>query len=132
MSTSSTRKGVRLTLPGAPNHPHRVHGLNVLVSPSEATLLDDEQLARAEEMIAGGADLELVDVEVDKDGAPAGALVVAPWDGYPDETAKTVIARIAEGDTELAGAVIAFERQQSNPRRTVLDAAAARISELEG
>jgi hypothetical protein len=128
LSTTSTRKGVRLTLPGAPDHPHRlnVRGLNLEVSPSTPTPVDDDELARVEELIAQGAALELVDMPDDPD-APA-----EPFAGYRDLSAKDVVARVKDADQPTVSAVLAFEEQQSNPRRTVIDAAAARISELEG
>lgn len=57
------RYGVRLTLPGAPDEPHQIPGLTVLVRPGEPTEVDAETAQTARALIEQGAHLEVVDLK---------------------------------------------------------------------
>lgn len=123
MSTSSTRKGVRLVMPGAPDTAHHLPELpGVVVWPYKVTPIDDEEtLARATELAARDeATIEVVPVDSD----------VEPWRGYSDKSADDIVKKVEKLDAATAGAVIAYETANKN-RRSVVDAAAARISTEE-
>jgi hypothetical protein len=87
---SKKRYGVRSTLPGAPDEPHEVPGLQMLVHPTTVTPeLDDDQEQQVRDLIKQGADLELVDLDKPERPAPGhGVRVKRPvTEPQPDEAA---------------------------------------------
>ena len=64
-----------------------------------------------------------------EDGASAELEVDQPWDGYEDQTADEVVARIGEVDAAVLAVLELYERSHKD-RRTVLGAAERRRREL--